>query len=88
MGWLKQVPQVRAIVEESEVALTRVERKIVEVAGPALKRAGESARRFRKQSARAVATTARKAGRQLQAQVRDARTRRWQTKERGRTPRE
>ena len=76
MGWLKQVPQVRAIVEESEIALTKVERKVVEVAGPVVKRAGASMRKARQRSAQTVKGASKQAGRQVQTWVRDTRSRR------------
>ena len=83
MGWLQQVPQVRAIVEESEVVLTKVERKVVEVAGPVVKRAGASVRRARQRSVAAVKTSTLRAGRGVQSWVRDGGQRR-QTKPRNR----
>ena len=66
MGWLKQVPQVRAIVEESEVVLTRVERKVVEIAGPVVNRAGASARQVRQRAGAALKATTVRAGMRAQ----------------------
>ncbi len=54
MGWLQQVPQVRAIVEESEIVLTRVEKKVVEIAGPVVKRVGARVRSARRSTTTAV----------------------------------
>jgi hypothetical protein len=71
MGWLQQVPQVRAIVEESEVVLTKVEKRVFEIAGPVVKRAGASVRRARQRSAAAVKTTTWGAAKGIQTWVRD-----------------
>jgi len=71
MGWLQQVPRVRAIVEESEVVLTKVEQKVVEIAGPVVKRTGASVRRVGRNSATAVKTTTLRAGKRVQNWVRD-----------------
>ena len=83
MGWLQQVPQVRAIVEESEVVLTKVEQKVVEVAGPVVQRAGASVRRARQRSVAVVKTSTLRAGRGVLSWVRDGGQRR-QTKPRSR----
>jgi len=60
------VPQVRAIVEESEVVLTRVERKVVEIAGPVVNRAGASARQVRQRAGAALKATTVRAGMRAQ----------------------
>ena len=86
MGWLKQVPQVRAIVEESEMALTKVERKVVEIAGPVVRRAGESVRRVRRRSTEAIKSTSVAAGRQAQNWAKEARKQRQQTRQSDRSP--
>ena len=83
MGWLQQVPQVRAIVEESEVVLTKVEQRVVEVAGPVVQRAGASVRRARQRSVAVVKTSTLRAGRGVLSWVRDGGQRR-QTKPRSR----
>lgn len=88
MGWLQQVPQVRAIVEESEVVLTRVERKVVEIAGPAFKRAGASARRVQQRSRAAVKSTTIRAGKRTQSWARGVAAQRRQTKPRNRVSRD
>ncbi len=88
MGWLQQVPQVRAIVEESEVVLTRVERKVVEIAGPAFMRAGASARRVRQRSGAAVKSTTIRAGKRTQSWARGVAAQRRQTKQRNRASRD
>ncbi len=71
MGWLQQVPQVRAIVEESEIVLTRVEKKVIEVAGPVVKRAGARARQARQSTATAMKTATLGTGRRVLNWVRD-----------------
>ncbi|MGZ8753813.1 MAG: HAD-IC family P-type ATPase [Acidimicrobiia bacterium] len=71
MGWLQQVPQVRAIVEESEVVLTKVEQKVVEVAGPVVKRAGASVRRVRRNSTAAVKNATLRAGKRVHHWVKE-----------------
>lgn len=71
MGWLQRVPQVRAIVEESELVLTKVEQRVVQVAGPVVKRAGASVRRVRQRSVAAVKGSTLRAGRGVQRWVRD-----------------
>jgi cation-transporting ATPase E len=85
MGWLKQVPQVRAIVEESEEVLTKVERKVVEIAGPVVMRAGVSVQRIRRRSAAAVRSTTVRAGRQAQSWAREVRKKRREAKPQNRT---
>ena len=86
MGWLQQVPQVRAIVEESEVVLTRVEQKVVEIAGPVVSRAGASVRRVRGRSAQALKATASRSGKRAQNWAREARRQRSQARQRKRNP--
>ena len=71
MGWLQQVPQVRAIVEESEIVLTRVEKKVVEIAGPVVKRAGARVRHARRNTATAVKAKTLGAGRRVVDWVRN-----------------
>jgi len=87
MGWLQQVPQVRAIVEESEVVLTKVERKVVEIAGPVVNRAGASVRRARRRSTAALKTTTLRAGKRAQSWAREKRVQRRQAGRRNRTSR-
>ncbi|MDR9450041.1 MAG: hypothetical protein RI637_02380, partial [Acidimicrobiia bacterium] len=86
MGWLKQVPQVRAIVEESEMALTRVERRVVEIAGPLVRRAGESVRRVRRRSTAVIKSTSARAGRHARNWAKEARKPRQQTRQSDRSP--
>ena len=71
MGWLQQVPQVRAIVEESEIVLPRVEKKVVEIAGPVVKRAGARVRHARRNTATAVKAKTLGAGRRVVDWVRN-----------------
>jgi magnesium-transporting ATPase (P-type) len=86
MGWLKQVPQVRAIVEESEVALTKVERKVVQIAGPVVNRAGASMRRARQRSAAAVKATTVRTGKRAQRWAQEVRLQRRQARQRNQKP--
>ncbi|MDH5616551.1 MAG: hypothetical protein OEY62_08435, partial [Acidimicrobiia bacterium] len=84
MGWLQQVPQVRAIVEESEVVLTKVEQKVVQFAGPVVSRAGASLRRVRQRSGAAVKATTLRAGKQARDWAKEVRVQRTQARRRKR----
>ncbi len=85
IGWLKQVPQMRTLVEESEVVLTRVEQKVVEVAGPVVKQARGAVRRVRQRSATALKTTTIRAGKQAQSWAEGKAKQRREARESGRS---
>lgn len=76
MGWLRQVPQVRAFVEESEAVLGKVEQKVAEVARPVVQRARVSAKRLGKKSATTLRSSAQRAVKQVRTWSREVRDRR------------